>query len=77
LRTFIDDDKKDISYLEIDAARIRREATAIVRHVERLTTTLTDLDVDEFLGEEELWEHLERLLAALKKKLAAADRRLG
>ncbi len=77
LRTFIDDDKKEISYLEIDVARIRREATAIVRHVERLTTALTDLDVDEFLGEEELWEHLERLMAALKKKLAAADRRLG
>jgi ParB family transcriptional regulator, chromosome partitioning protein len=76
LRVFIDDDKKDLSYLEIDAARIRREASSIVRHVERLTETLKNLDVQEFLGEEELWTHLETLLVSLRKKLTAADRRL-
>jgi ParB family chromosome partitioning protein len=76
LKVFIDDDTKDISYLEIDAARIRREARTIVRYVERLTATLKSLDADEFLGEEELWKHLETLLVEIRKKLAAADRRL-
>jgi ParB family chromosome partitioning protein len=75
LRTFIDDDTKDISYLEIDAARIRREASAIVRHVQRLNVALRELEVDEFLGEEELWVELEQLLSELQKKLASADRR--
>jgi len=75
LGKFIDDDSKDLSYLEIDAARIRREATATVRLVERLRATLDDMDAEEFLGEEALWKELEELLASVKKKLAAADRR--
>jgi ParB/RepB/Spo0J family partition protein len=76
LGRFIDDDTKDISYLEIDVARIRREASTISRYVERLRTTLKDLKVEEFLGEEELWNELEKLLTTIQKKLAAADRRL-
>lgn len=75
LRTFIDDDRRDISYLEIGAARIRREATTIVKHVEKLIKTLKEIDVDEFLGEEDLWKHLEALVTTLRKKLSAADRR--
>lgn len=75
LGRFIDDDSKDISYLEIDTARIRREASVILRHVERLRSTLKDLNVEEFLGEEDLWIELEQLLTTIKKKLADADRR--
>jgi ParB family chromosome partitioning protein len=76
LEQFIEDDSKQISFLEIDVARIRREANVISRHVERLTSTLEDLDADEFLGEEDLWEKLEDLLETIRRTLTAADRRL-
>lgn len=73
---FIDDDNKLISSLEIDVARIHREANSIARHVDRLITTLDDLDAEEFLGEEDLWEKLETLLITIRRSLTAADRRL-
>jgi ParB family chromosome partitioning protein len=76
LQKFIDDDSKLISSLEIDVARIRREAAVISRHVDQLTNTLEALDAEEFLGEEDLWEKLEDLLRAIRRSLTAADRRL-
>jgi hypothetical protein len=77
LKRFLDDDNRDISSLEINAARIRRKATKLSRDVGRIRNALKELAVEEFLGEEDLWDELESLLDIIKKKLAEADRRLS
>ena len=74
-KKLLDDDKVDFSTLEVDAARIHREATSLAKRVVDLRMMLDDLDVDSFISEEDLWLGLEELIRALRKKLSEADRR--
>lgn len=73
---FIYDDELGISHLEIDAARVHRQANTLARTVSRITDELRKLDVREFFGEQELWEELEQLMRVIQRQLAAADRRI-
>ena len=74
-KKFVFDDDIGISYLEIGAARIHREAGKIVKVLGNLFDDLQKIEVAEFFGEEELWKELERLRALIRRKLASADRR--
>lgn len=74
-KKLLDDDDVDFSTLEVDAARIHREATSLAKRVSDLQTILDDLDVDSFIAEEDLWLGLEDLIKSLRKKLSEADRR--
>jgi ParB family transcriptional regulator, chromosome partitioning protein len=53
-KKLLDDDNVDFSTLEVDAARIHREATSLVKRVTDLRAMLDDLDVDSFIAEEDL-----------------------
>jgi hypothetical protein len=76
LRRLLDDDNRDISYLEIDVAQVRKTAKKFTRDLLKLQTSLKAIDADDYIGEEELWDELENLLTLIKKKLAEADRRI-
>jgi ParB family chromosome partitioning protein len=71
----IDDDDLDFSILEVNAVRIHREATTLVKRVNDLRDVLRTLEADAFAGEENLWHSLERLAVMLRRKLSEADRR--
>jgi len=75
LERFINDDNMQISDLEIDTARIHKQASKLSRTIFNLEQELDGLDVEEFIGEEDLWKQLENLLQVLKSKLTQADRR--
>jgi ParB family transcriptional regulator, chromosome partitioning protein len=74
-KRLLDDDDLNFSILEVDAARIHREATTLVRRVNDLRDMLRNLEADAFAGEEDLWHSLERLAIMLRRKLSEADRR--
>lgn len=74
-KRMLDDDSVDFMTLEVDAARIHREATTLAKRVEDLQSILGELQVDSFIAEEELWLGFESLIRALRKKLSEADRR--
>ena len=74
-KTFVDDDNFLIEDLEIDTARVHKHARTIGRSAIKLREQLDEMSVDEYLGEEGLWEELERLANAILKKAADADRR--
>jgi ParB family transcriptional regulator, chromosome partitioning protein len=76
LYEFVYDDKLGVSHLEIDVARIHRQANSLARTVSRIADELRALDVREFFGEQELWEQLEHLMRVIQRQLAAADRRI-
>jgi hypothetical protein len=76
LRKYIFDDTLKIASLEIDTARVHREARELTKSVSEIAESIRTLDVREFLGEQELWRELERLLRVLQRQLEAADRRL-
>lgn len=75
LRRLIEDDTVMIEDVEIEAARLHKEAEGLTRQFDRLRQTLTELDPDEFIAEEQLWEAMEELLRAIREKLQSAERR--
>jgi ParB/RepB/Spo0J family partition protein len=75
LGQFVASDDVTIEDLEIEAARIHRDAGTLSRRLAKLRDELTELDVDAFAAEEGLWTELEHLLIAIRKKLAEGERR--
>jgi len=75
LRQLVASDDVEIADLEIEAARIRREAESLTKQLGRVRAEIDALDPDSFAAEEGLWEELENLLRALRDKLANAERR--
>lgn len=75
LQQLIESDQVNISDLEIEAARIHREAETLARTLGRLRLDIVEIDPDSFAAEESLWIEIEKLLVALREKLAEAERR--
>jgi hypothetical protein len=62
--------------LEIATATVHKTAKGLTRSVARLRDELQALNPKDFVGEEALWQALERLFVELRKAFQAADRRL-
>ncbi len=74
LKQFFESHQTPLSYLEIEEASIHAETRAIVKRMNALESEMVNLDVQQYYGEEELWEAIERLLEILEKKLREADK---
>jgi ParB/RepB/Spo0J family partition protein len=72
---FLHRDDMVIDELEIDTARFHRQASVLVRSIVRIYDDLRGLKAENYLGEEELWSHLEKVAQLIQRKLAEADRR--
>jgi ParB family chromosome partitioning protein len=62
-------------HLNIESAEVVAEAKKILRSVESLYAQVNDIDVDEFYGEEAMWNRLESLAQLIREKLKALGRR--
>ena len=63
-------------YLLIPAADVSAQARSLHDKVQKLREALMDLDVEAYVGEEDLWRALESLLHTIRKCLTAAGRRI-
>lgn len=75
LYKFILGSELEIVDLEIESARLRREADSLSRSLRQLRDRVEELDPDSFAAEEELWLALEDLLVKIRDKLSEAERR--
>jgi ParB family chromosome partitioning protein len=75
LQQFADVHETRLESLEIQEANIHAEAKTIIKKVDALEGLFTDLDVEKFYGEENLWRSISRLIEILEKKLKEADKR--
>jgi ParB/RepB/Spo0J family partition protein len=73
---FLNSDKMQISELEIDAARVQREAKQLTRKTQQLQISIRSIKASEYLGQEEFWKGLESLLRAIESKIREAGRRI-
>jgi ParB family chromosome partitioning protein len=64
-----------IKTLEIEEASIHAEAKSISKKVVLLIDSIKALNVDQFYGEEALWESISQLILVLEKKLREANKR--
>jgi ParB family chromosome partitioning protein len=76
LMEFIEKVELPPDYLLIPAADVSAQARSLLVTVQKLNETLAKLDVDAYVGEEELWTALESLLVAIRKCLTDAGRRI-
>jgi len=75
LKEFTFDDALDLSHLEISAASARAEANRITTAADKLRSTLADIRVEEYLGEEAMWVSLRKLSTTIGRKFSEAERR--
>ncbi|MDA8118310.1 MAG: ParB/RepB/Spo0J family partition protein, partial [Actinomycetota bacterium] len=76
LGEFIEEVELAPDHLIIPAASVAAQARSLYGKVQQIDETLASLDVEEYLGEEELWGGLESLLRTIRRCLAAAGRRV-
>lgn len=76
LKEFVEDVELSPDHLLIPAADVSAQARSLHSRIERLQEELTDLDIEAYVGEEELWSALESLLHRIRKCLTAASRRV-
>jgi len=76
LKEFVDQVELPPDHLLIPAADVSAQARTLHGKVQKVTEALADLDVEAYIGEEELWGALESLFRTIRKCLAAAGRRV-
>ena len=75
LRDFAEQHDKPLDSLEIAEASIHAEAKTLEKKITSLESMIDDLDVEQFYGEENLWQSIGRLIKALEKKLYEANKK--
>jgi ParB family chromosome partitioning protein len=76
LREFSATPSLTIEHLEIGSAKAAAAARTLGRTVDHLTEELSKLDENEFYGEDELWDKLEKLSKVIRNTLRKIGRRL-
>jgi ParB/RepB/Spo0J family partition protein len=62
-------------HLNIESAKIAAEAKKTLRAAEHLYSQVNEINIDEYYGEEEMWDRLEALSQLIREKLRALGRR--
>jgi ParB/RepB/Spo0J family partition protein len=76
LRQYTEDNSVPMEHLEIKAAGIKANVRGLRRSIEKIEVMLRRIDVEEYYGENRLWDSLERLFEVIRNLLRAADRRI-
>ena len=62
-------------HLNIESAKVAAEAKKILKSADTLYAHISDIDIDEYYGEEAMWSRLESLAHLIREKLRALGRR--
>lgn len=76
-REFLDNVELGIDHLAMRSASVDATARKLSRDVEVLADVIGELNVDEYYGEEDLWQSLETLLRIIHQQLSEAGRRVS
>lgn len=76
LKDFVEKVEVPPDHLLVPAADVSAQARSLHSTVQKLSDALTKLDVEEYIGEENLWISLESLLKTIRKCLLDAGRRV-
>lgn len=62
-------------HLNIESAKVNAEAKKVLKSIESLYAQVHAIDINEFYGEEVMWERLESLAHLIREKLKSLGRR--
>lgn len=74
LNSFAQEITCPISYLEITSASVHAEAGVLARKIDAIRAAIGGLDVEQFYGEEQLWEAMKQLQVSLTAILRKAEK---
>ena len=75
LQEFAESPSLTPDHLNIESAKVAAEARRILKSVEGLYAEISAIDVDQYYGEEAMWNRLESLAQLIRDKLKAVGRR--
>jgi ParB family transcriptional regulator, chromosome partitioning protein len=75
-KSFVDRPELRVEYLEIEGASVAAQVRQMTKEVGKVWQMVSELDVEQFYGEDEFWDELEKLVIAIRKKLKEAGRRV-
>ena len=75
LEQFTNDPLLSPDYLNIESAKITANAKKILKSVDSLYEQVNSIDVQEYFGEEAMWNKLESLIVLIRGKLKELGRR--
>ena len=76
LKEFMNNVDLDLNHLEISSATVAAEAKAMNKSAKKLIGEIEKIEVDEFFGEDDLWDSLEVLRTTVTSKLREVGRRI-
>jgi len=62
-------------HLNIESAKVAAEAKKVLKSADTLYAQISEIDIDEYYGEEAMWSRLESLAHLIREKLRALGRR--
>lgn len=75
LQEFADQPVLGPDHLSIESAAVTANAKKLLQSVDKIYSQVNDIDIDEYYGEEALWNRLESLAQLIREKLRALGRR--
>lgn len=75
LREFAESPELQPEHLNFESAKVSAEAKKLVSAIDKLYQQVNTIDVDEFFGEDRLWDGLENLASLIRSKLRLLGRR--
>lgn len=74
-REFTHEPMLTVNHLEIEGVGVSAQVKRMAKDIVKLRQVISGLEVDQFFGEESLWEELESLAAVIKSKMKELGRR--
>jgi len=75
LKEYADEPTLESDHLNIESAAVAAEAKKLLKSANALYEQINDIDIDEFYGQEVLWDRLEALANLIRQKLKSLGRR--
>ncbi|MBM3814152.1 MAG: ParB/RepB/Spo0J family partition protein [Acidimicrobiia bacterium] len=75
LREYADEPSLGSDHLNIESAAVAAEAKKLLKSANTLYEQINDIDIDDFYGQEEMWNRLEALANLIRSKLKTLGRR--
>jgi len=72
---FVGIPKLSVEHLEIKSASMSATTRRLLQDIEKLNEHITKMNVEEYYGEEKLWNSLEKLMQVIQLKMLSANRR--
>jgi hypothetical protein len=74
-KEFIEDPKLKVEHLEIEGAGVAAQVRKMRKDIGKLRQIVSEIDVEQFYGEDDFWDELEQFAAIIQKKLKEVGRR--